>query len=207
MQKRMAGSFSGARPSVKLAENCSQTRRLAQEDQPVTSWLSALSLACVVILPLALPPLITARAQDAAPSAQQPATPPAGQKGGGARGRATAGSETSAEQHRLPPDSSTSRWLEKSDRLLSPKFVAGESYGGIRGPRIVRNLQTEQGVGVKGLVLVSPVFDFRDYSGSGSMLQYVASLPTWPRWRAKKRSGHPRRHGRRRGLCARRIPR
>ncbi|MGB8400399.1 S10 family peptidase [Bradyrhizobium sp.] len=69
------------------------------------------------------------------------------------------------------------RWLEKNDRLLSPKFVAGESYGGIRGPKIVRNLQTQQGVGIKGLILVSPVLDFRDYSGS-SLLQYVASLPT-----------------------------
>ena len=69
------------------------------------------------------------------------------------------------------------RWLEKTGRLLSPKFVAGESYGGIRGPKIVRNLQTEQGVGVKGLILISPVFDFREFSGS-SLLQYVASLPT-----------------------------
>jgi len=69
------------------------------------------------------------------------------------------------------------RWLEKSDRLLSPKYVAGESYGGIRGPKIVRNLQTRQGVGVKGLILVSPLFDFREYSGS-SLLQYVASLPS-----------------------------
>jgi carboxypeptidase C (cathepsin A) len=69
------------------------------------------------------------------------------------------------------------RWLEKSGRLLSPKFVAGESYGGIRGPKIVRNLQLQQGVGVKGLVLFSPLFDFREYSGS-SLLQYVASLPT-----------------------------
>ena len=69
------------------------------------------------------------------------------------------------------------RWLEKSGRLLSPKFVAGESYGGIRGPKIVRNLQVEQGVGVKGLVLVSPVLDFREFTGS-SLLQYVASLPT-----------------------------
>lgn len=69
------------------------------------------------------------------------------------------------------------RWLEKSGRLLSPKFVAGESYGGIRGPKIVHNLQTEQGVGVKGLILISPVLDFREFSGS-SMLQYVASLPT-----------------------------
>jgi carboxypeptidase C (cathepsin A) len=69
------------------------------------------------------------------------------------------------------------RWLEKSDRLLSPKFVAGESYGGIRGPKVVRSLQVEQGIGVKGLILVSPVLDFREYSGS-SILQYVASLPT-----------------------------
>ena len=70
------------------------------------------------------------------------------------------------------------RWLEKHDRLLSPKYVAGESYGGIRGPKVVRNLQTQQGVGVKGLILVSPLFDFREYSGS-SLLQYVASLPTF----------------------------
>jgi carboxypeptidase C (cathepsin A) len=69
------------------------------------------------------------------------------------------------------------RWLEKSDRLLSPKFVMGESYGGIRGPRVVRELQTEQGVGVNGLILISPLMDFREYSGS-SILQYVASLPT-----------------------------
>jgi hypothetical protein len=32
--------------------------------------------------------------------------------------------------------------------------------------RVVRNLQTQQGVGVRGLILVSPVLDFRDYSGS-----------------------------------------
>jgi carboxypeptidase C (cathepsin A) len=69
------------------------------------------------------------------------------------------------------------RWLEKSGRLLSPKFIASESYGGIRGPKIVRELQTEQGVGVKGLILISPVLDFREFTGS-SLLQYVARLPT-----------------------------
>ena len=69
------------------------------------------------------------------------------------------------------------RWLERSDRLLSPKFIVGESYGGIRGPKIVRELQVEQGVGVRGLVLISPVLDFRERSGS-SLLQYAASLPT-----------------------------
>jgi carboxypeptidase C (cathepsin A) len=69
------------------------------------------------------------------------------------------------------------RYLEKADRLLSPKFVVGESYSGIRGPKIVRELQTRQGVGIKGLILISPVFDFRDISGS-SLLQYVNSLPS-----------------------------
>jgi len=69
------------------------------------------------------------------------------------------------------------RWLEKHDRLLSPKFVAGESYGGIRGPKIVRNLQTQQGVGVRGLILVSPLLDYREFSGS-SQLQFVHRLPT-----------------------------
>jgi carboxypeptidase C (cathepsin A) len=70
------------------------------------------------------------------------------------------------------------RWLEKYDRLPSPKFVAGESYGGIRGPKIVSNLQTRQGIGVRGLILISPVLDFREFTGS-SILQYVASLPSY----------------------------
>jgi len=69
------------------------------------------------------------------------------------------------------------RWLEKYDRLPSPKFVTGESYGGIRGPKIVRNLQTQQGVGVRGLIMVSPLFDYREFSGS-SVLQYVYTLPS-----------------------------
>lgn len=58
------------------------------------------------------------------------------------------------------------RWLEKHDRLLSPKYVAGESYGGIRGPKLVRQLQKQQDVGVKGLIMISPVFDFRDFGGT-----------------------------------------
>jgi carboxypeptidase C (cathepsin A) len=68
------------------------------------------------------------------------------------------------------------RWLEKNDRLLSPKYIAGESYGGIRGPKIVHNLQHQQGIGVRGLILISPALDFRELSSS---LQYVASLPSF----------------------------
>ncbi|MEK9283486.1 peptidase S10 [Bradyrhizobium sp. ISRA442] len=70
------------------------------------------------------------------------------------------------------------RWLEKHDRLLSPKYVAGESYGGIRGPKVVRQLQLQYGVGVRGLILLSPLFDFREFTGT-SLLQYVATLPSY----------------------------
>jgi len=70
------------------------------------------------------------------------------------------------------------RWLEKHDRLASPKFITAESYGGIRGPKIVHNLQHDQGIGISGLILLSPLMDFRDYSGS-SLMQYVASLPSF----------------------------
>ncbi|WNO53767.1 S10 family peptidase [Stakelama saccharophila] len=50
-------------------------------------------------------------------------------------------------------------WLVTNKRLRSPKYVIGESYGGYRAPRIAYELQTQMGVGVKGLVMVSPYLD------------------------------------------------
>lgn len=52
------------------------------------------------------------------------------------------------------------RWLKEKNRLQSPKFFVGESYGGFRGPLLAQKLQNDQGIGFSGLVLVSPVFDF-----------------------------------------------
>ena len=53
-----------------------------------------------------------------------------------------------------------SRWLRQNERLASPKFFVGESYGGFRGPMVVQKLQTELGIGMSGAVLLSPVLDF-----------------------------------------------
>jgi carboxypeptidase C (cathepsin A) len=47
-------------------------------------------------------------------------------------------------------------WLVKNERLGSRKYLAGESYGGFRGPRITHYLQTRLGVALNGVVLVSP---------------------------------------------------
>ncbi|MET0530063.1 MAG: peptidase S10 [Microvirga sp.] len=71
------------------------------------------------------------------------------------------------------------RWLKEKDRLASPKFFVGESYGGFRGPLLAQKLQNDQGVGFSGLVLVSPVFDF-DWLGGGTGAPWVnaALLPS-----------------------------
>lgn len=52
------------------------------------------------------------------------------------------------------------RYLRVNDRMASPKFFVGESYGGFRGPLIAEKLQEEIGVGLSGMVLLSPVLDF-----------------------------------------------
>ena len=56
--------------------------------------------------------------------------------------------------------SGIARYLRQNDRMASPKFYVGESYGGFRGPLIAGKLQEEIGVGLSGLVLLSPVLDF-----------------------------------------------
>ncbi|MFC5579731.1 S10 family peptidase [Rhodanobacter terrae] len=50
-------------------------------------------------------------------------------------------------------------WLVKNGRMTSRKYLIGESYGGFRGPRITDYLQTQLGVAMNGVVLLSPYLD------------------------------------------------
>lgn len=50
-------------------------------------------------------------------------------------------------------------WLVKSGRLTSRKYLIGESYGGFRVPKLAYYLQSRMGVGVSGVVMVSPYLD------------------------------------------------
>src|SRR3954468_20354876 len=80
----------------------------------------------LVVALCAAPLLAPARAQDAAPPAQQQSASAPGQKGGGAKGRAsTPGSEATAEQHQLPPDSTTKHSLALPGRTLAFTATAG----------------------------------------------------------------------------------
>ncbi|AHE51977.1 S10 family peptidase [Sphingomonas sanxanigenens] len=71
-------------------------------------------------------------------------------------------------------------WLVKAGRLRSPKYIMGESYGGYRAPRIAYELQSQIGVGVNGLIMVSPYLDpaSGDDATALSPLPWVVNLPS-----------------------------
>lgn len=71
-------------------------------------------------------------------------------------------------------------WLVKEGRLRSPKYVMGESYGGYRAPRIAYELQSQIGVGVSGLIMVSPYLDpaSGDEATALSPLPWMIDLPS-----------------------------
>jgi carboxypeptidase C (cathepsin A) len=49
-------------------------------------------------------------------------------------------------------------WLIAKERMPSPKYIVGESYGAVRTPKIVEELGLWRGVGVNGVVLISTLF-------------------------------------------------
>jgi carboxypeptidase C (cathepsin A) len=70
-------------------------------------------------------------------------------------------------------------WLVKNDRLGSRKYLVGESYGGFRGPRITYFLQSQLGVAMNGVVLVSPYLNpTLEQNGDLSPLPWLVTLPS-----------------------------
>jgi carboxypeptidase C (cathepsin A) len=70
-------------------------------------------------------------------------------------------------------------WLLRNERMTSPKYITGESYGGFRGPRLTHYLQTELGVGINGVILVSPFFDGTSWAGGDfSPIPWAMTLPS-----------------------------
>lgn len=70
-------------------------------------------------------------------------------------------------------------WLLKNERMGSRKYLVGESYGGFRGPRITHYLQTQLGVAMNGVVLVSPYLNPAiDDNADLSPLPWMMTLPS-----------------------------
>ncbi len=70
------------------------------------------------------------------------------------------------------------RWLDRNNRIVSPTYLLGESYGGFRAPRLARDLQSTEGVAIAGLILVSPMLDLHAESGATDPLGWVDRLPS-----------------------------
>jgi len=72
------------------------------------------------------------------------------------------------------------RWVTENKRWSSPKYVLGESYGGVRAAGLAEHLQSRYGMNLNGVVLLSSLMDFRTVSPSeGNDLAYVIYLPSY----------------------------
>ena len=72
------------------------------------------------------------------------------------------------------------RYLDEHRRWAAPKFLLGESYGGMRSAGVAYELLTKHNVALNGVVLVSPYLDFAG-GNAGLRLDepYVNFLPTY----------------------------
>lgn len=70
------------------------------------------------------------------------------------------------------------RYVAANGRALSPKFVLGESYG---GPRlgVLSRLLEQAGVGLRGVVLYSPVMDYNNNCGTGGAVSCGGYVPSY----------------------------
>jgi carboxypeptidase C (cathepsin A) len=70
-------------------------------------------------------------------------------------------------------------WLVKNNRMQARKYLVGESYGGFRGPRITYFLQSQLGVAMNGVVLVSPYLNPTiNQNGNLSPIPWMVTLPS-----------------------------
>lgn len=71
------------------------------------------------------------------------------------------------------------QYLAEHGRMVSPKGLVGESYGGFRVPKVARSLQSQHGVGVSAIMMISPVLDFAPMADSALVpLGAAARLPS-----------------------------
>lgn len=71
-------------------------------------------------------------------------------------------------------------WTSRNGRWLSPKYLAGESYGTTRAAALAARLGETDGLYLNGLMLISSVLDMTsiDY-GPGNDLPYALYVPTF----------------------------
>src|SRR5689334_13150801 len=70
-------------------------------------------------------------------------------------------------------------YATKHDRSSGPLYLAGESYGGFRAAKVARVLQKDYGIGVNGIVMLSPLLEgWLTFGDDQSALRAALELPS-----------------------------
>jgi carboxypeptidase C (cathepsin A) len=70
-------------------------------------------------------------------------------------------------------------YVSKNGRVSSPKYILGESYGGFRAAKVARALQSQQGIAVSGILMVSPFLEGAfQFGGDRFALGAALQLPS-----------------------------
>lgn len=71
-------------------------------------------------------------------------------------------------------------WLSRNKRWLSPKFLAGESYGTTRAAALAGHLAQRHGIALNGVMLISAVLDMGTIKfDEGNEQPFIHFLPTY----------------------------
>ncbi len=71
-------------------------------------------------------------------------------------------------------------WTTRNGRWMSPKFLAGESYGTLRAAALAEHLQSRYGMYLNGIMLISMVLDMGTIRFTeGNDLPHALYLPTY----------------------------
>ena len=71
-------------------------------------------------------------------------------------------------------------YISRNNRWNSPKFLIGESYGTFRSVALAKYLQSNDGISINGMVLISSVLDMGTLSFSpGDDRSYIFYIPTY----------------------------
>jgi len=72
-------------------------------------------------------------------------------------------------------------FLTVNDRWASPKYLAGESYGGFRAAALVDVLPAQAGIELNGAILISPVIEYTLNLGSDylNLMPWITFVPSY----------------------------
>jgi carboxypeptidase C (cathepsin A) len=70
-------------------------------------------------------------------------------------------------------------YVAKNGRVSAPKYILGESYGGFRAAKVARALQSNQGIVLSGILMVSPMLEGAfQFGGERFALGAALQLPS-----------------------------